>query len=181
MSKNSDVTSETKVKEVIKGIIKIISVLSALALIILLILKIVIVPKTPVTSQQMWNIMVENGYEPKDITKWYYENDKNFKDTLIKCIAFEKNDIHFEFYDFVNRNCATDVFAQLYSQIRRSKDVHYNITTHKDIANYCIYTIDDYDTYNVAIFVENTVVYAYSNSESKNDINILLDAIDYLN
>ncbi len=173
--------SSSKALWYVKGAVKITVVLSLLALFIFLVLKIVIVPKTPATSEQMWNVMVEKGYEPQDITNLYYEKDKNSVDVLNECIAFEKDDIHFEFFVFKNGNYATDIFAQLYSEIRQSKYVHYNISTHKRIANYCIYTIDDHETYNVAIYVGNTVVYAYSKSESKNDVNILLDAIDYLN
>ncbi len=182
MRKSQSVTSFPKAKVGIKGAVKIILVLSALVLFILLILKIVIVPKTPATSEQMWNVMVENGYEPRNITNLYYEKDKDAINILNECIAFEKEDIHFEFFVFKNRHCAIDIFYQLYSGIKKSNYIHSTIATNKAIASYYrIYTIDDHETYNVAIFVENTVVYAYSASENKNDINILLDAINYLN
>lgn len=174
-------TSSPYVKNDLKGFIKLGIVLAFMALLFVIVLKIAVVPKDPITSEQAWNVMVEQGYEPQDITEQYYKKNDGAKSVLNKCIAFEKGDIHFEFYEFYSRNSAIDLYGQAYTKIILAKDKFNVIKTSKQIANYTIFTFDDLETYNVAIYVENTAVYAYSNSESKFEINKLLEAIDYLN
>lgn len=164
----------------LKAFIRIGVFLVFMVVLTLIIFKIAIVPKTPATADQVWNMLVAQGYEAQDITEWYFEKDSGFKQTLIKCIAFEKDDIHFEFFVFNNRNSAIDVYGQLYTKIILSKSNFNIIEFDKQIANYSIYTLDDLDTYNVSIYVEDTAVYAYSKSENKNEINKILAAIDYV-
>lgn len=48
------------------------------------------------------------------------------------------------------------------------------------IANYTIHTLKSLGKYNVAIYVENTVVYAHCDADNDNEINKILAAIDYL-
>jgi ribosomal protein S17E len=55
-----------------------------------------------------------------------------------------------------------------------------SIEIKNQIANYTIYTLDSLGKYNVAIYVGNTAVYAYCDSENKVEIQKILDAIDYL-
>ena len=47
-------------------------------------------------------------------------------------------------------------------------------------SNYSLYFLDSLGKYNIAIHVGNTAVYAYCDSENQNEINKILDKIDYL-
>lgn len=157
----------------------------ALVIILFIVLAIVFfnffaVPKTPVTTEQVKSVIVAQGYEPKDITEQYYESDPGFKSVLNRCISFDKDDIHFEFFDFNNDNSAIDVYSQVYSQVSYKYNHPDSIEIKNQIANYTIYTLDSLGKYNVAIYVGNTAVYAYCNSENKAEIQKILDAIDYL-
>ena len=134
------------------------------------------VPKTPATTEQVKSVMIAQGYEPKDITELYYESDPGFKSVLNRCISFDKDDIHFEFFDFNNDNSAIDV----YSQVSYKYNYPDSIEIKNQIANYTIYTLDSLGKYNVAIYVGHTAVYAYCDSENKDKIDNILDAIDYL-
>ena len=75
------------------------------------------VPKTPATVEQVKSAIVDQGYETKDITELYYKSDPEFKNTLNKCISFEKDDLHFEFFDFNNDNSAVNIYSQAYQEI----------------------------------------------------------------
>ncbi len=137
-------------------------------------------PKTPATADEVWAVIEAQGYEPKDIAEYYYEDDYRFRLTLLKCIGFEKDDIHFEFFEFNNKEDAQDIYGSAHHKIITTQNSWQKIETDTKIKNYCIYTIDSLGKYSVAIYVGNTAVYAYSNSENKYEINKILDKIDYL-
>lgn len=99
---------------------------------------------------------------------------------LDECIAFEKDDIHFDFFVYKTKKSAMDLYSQAHAKIILKKNKINAIETDTVLANYAIYTFDDLETYNVAIYVENTAIYAYCKSENKMEINKILDAIDYL-
>ena len=157
----------------------------ALVIIFFIVLSIVFfefltVPKTPATTEQVKEIIINQGYVPEEIVSYYYESDTGFKDTLNNCIAFESKDIHFEFFNFNNEASAKSIYIQAYEDIVANNDTNNRKKGGTKIANYAIYTLDLQGKYNVAIYVGNTAVYAYCNSENKNEINKILDAIDYL-
>lgn len=163
----------------VKSFVKLVIALTIFILIILLIFKIIIVPKTPATVEQVTEVLTSQGYKPQDITEQYFEKDIGFKQTLINCIAIEKDDIHFEFFNFNNENSAIDIYGQAHSLIVRTKmSIPYAEHDTKN-ANYCIYTLAAGGTYSVAIYVENTAVYAYSNEENAGAISDILEAIGY--
>ncbi len=137
-------------------------------------------PKIPATSEEVRAAIVNQGYEPLDHTESYYETDDSFKPTLISCVAFEKDDIHFEFFEFNNNNSPKNIYRQAYQKITIKYNSWQQIETEERIANYRLYTLDCHGKYNVAIFVENTAVYAYCDSVNKNEINKILESIDYL-
>lgn len=163
-----------------KGYVKL-----ALVIIFFIVLAIVFfnffaVPKTPATTEQVKSVIVAQGYEPKDITEQYYESDSGFKSVLNHCISFDRDDIHFEFFDFNNNNSAVNVFSQVYQEVSYKYNAAHSIEIDTRIANYRIYTLDSLGKYNVAIFVGHTAVYAHCDSENKAEIQKILDAIDYL-
>ena len=136
--------------------------------------------KTPVTAEQIKSVIVEQGYEPQDITDKYYEYDPAFKATLVKCVTFEEEDIRFDYFEFNNSNSAIDIYGQAYTEIILKYNAIHKIEIDHQMANFSIYTLDSMGKYNVAIYVENTAIYANCNSANKNEINKILDAIDYL-
>ena len=138
------------------------------------------VPKTPATTEQVKSVMIAQGYEPQDISDFYYDKDVDFKKVLNKCIAIEKENLHFEFFDFNNDNSAVDIFRQAYQKMSYKYNDPYSIEIEHRIANYSIYLLDSLGKYNVAIYVGNTAVYAYCDSKNKTEIDKILDAIDYL-
>ncbi len=137
-------------------------------------------PKTPATTDEVWAAIEEQGYKPEDISDFYYQKDSGFKLTLQKCIAFEDDDIHFEFFEFNNRDSAIDIYGQAYHNITVTHNSWQKMETSYKNKNYSLYFLDSHGKYNVSIFVENTAVYAYCNSENKYEINQILDKIDYL-
>lgn len=164
----------------LKGVIKLIVVLLLFGLLIWGILELTCKPKTPATSEQVWDAITAQGYDPQDITGSYYNHNSNFKNVLLKCIAFEKDDIHFEFFDFNNDNSSINIYSQAYSEIISKYNAAHSIEIEYRMANFTIYSLDSLGKYNVAIYVGNTAVYAYCDSENKLEINKILDAIDYL-
>ncbi len=165
----------------LKGVIRLIVVLLLFGLFIMIVLELTTKPKTPATSEQVWNAIAAQGYEPQDITELYYESDPGFKSVLNKCTSFNKDDIHFEFFDFNNNNSAINVYSQVYQKVSYKYNDPYSIEIEHQMANFTIYLLDSLGKYNVAIYVGNTAVYAYCDSENKLEINRILDAIDYLN
>lgn len=137
-------------------------------------------PKTPATADEVWVAIEEQGYHPEDISDYYFQKDSGFKVSLKKCIAFEKEDIHFEFFEFNNKDSAIDIYGQAYHNIRVTHNSWQKMETSYENKNYSLYFLDSHGKYNVSIFVENTAVYAYCDSENKYEINRILDKIDYL-
>ncbi len=163
-----------------KGFIKLGVFLAFLAVTVLIFLDFSTNPKTPATVEQVKESIIKQGYSPEDIASYYYENDSGFKDTLINCIAFESDDIHFEFFNFNNEASAISIYSQAYEDIVSNNDTNNRRKGGSKIANYAIYTLDLQGKYNVMIYVGHTAVYAYCNSENKVEIQKILDAIDYL-
>lgn len=137
-------------------------------------------PKTPATSDEVWQIIEEQGYKPEDITDRYYKNDSDAFLSLIKCVAFKENDIEFQFFEFNNRDSAIDIYGQAHHKIITTYNSWQKTEIDSFNKNYSLYFLDSLGKYNVAIQVGNTAVYAYCNSENKNEINKILAKIDYL-
>ncbi|MDR1564833.1 MAG: hypothetical protein LBS74_07740 [Oscillospiraceae bacterium] len=163
----------------IKDIIKLALYLVFLLGLIYIVLAATTVPKTLTTAERVWNVLAAQGYEPQDITQKYIERDEN--SALVKSIVIEKDDLRFEFFVFDNENNAIDLYGNARASIVLAKNALPNVEVSKKMANYCIYTLKAKGEYNVAIYVGTTAVYAYCNEENANEINKILDAIDYLN
>ena len=136
--------------------------------------------KIPATTEEVKAAIINYDYEPIDYTDSYYEADLSFQLALKECVAFERDDIHFEFFEFNTKEDAVDIWGQAYQKITIQYNAWKKIETEYYVANYRIYTLDSLGKYNVAIYVGNTVIYAYCNSENKNEINKILSKIDYL-
>lgn len=136
--------------------------------------------KIPSTADEVRAVIISNDYEPTDYTDSYTEKDLSFQLALKECIAFESDDIHFEFFEFNTQEDAENIWRQAYQKITIQYNAWRKIETEYNVANYHIYTLDSLGKYNVAIYVCNTAVYAYCDSENKNEINKILKEIDYL-
>lgn len=163
-----------------KGYVKLALVIIFFIVLAIVFFSFIAVPKTPATTEQVNSVITAQGYEPTDITELYYESDPGFKNTLNKCISFDKDDIHFEFFDFNNDSSAVNIYSQAYQEISYKYNAAHSIEIDTQIANYSIYLLDSLGKYNVAIYVGNTAVYAHCDSENQNEIDKILDAIDYL-
>lgn len=137
-------------------------------------------PKVPATSDEVWNFIELQGYEPEDYTELYHQSDVSFQNSLNKCVGFLHNDISFEFFEFNNQNSAENIYSQAYQKITKKYNSWQKTEISHHNKNYSLYFLDSKGKYNVAIHVGNTAVYAYCDSENKNEINKILDKIDYL-
>lgn len=163
-----------------KMAVKLIAVLGVFVLIVYCLLKFLIVNKEPLTADKVTEIVSSHGYKAEDISNQYYEMDNGFKTTLDKCIAFQKDDIHFEFFVFKDRNRALDLYGQAYNKITMEYDAIHKIESSSSAGNYRTYSLDSLDKYNAVTWVDTTVVYAYCDSENKDEIISILDEMDYL-
>ena len=163
-----------------KMAIKLIAVLGVFVLIIYCMLKILIVNKEPLTADKVAEIISLHGYMPQETTGIYYNNKPDSRKVLEHCIAFQNEDIHFEFFVFNNRNSALDIYGQLYSTITLKYDANHKIETSSSAGNYSTYSLDSFGKYNAVTWVDTTVVYAYCDSENKEEIISILDEMDYL-
>lgn len=136
--------------------------------------------KTPATSDEVWAIIEDQGYEAKDYTDGYHNADVSFKLSLIKCVGFEKDDIFFQFFEFNNSDNSADIYGQAYQKITQTYNSWQKTEIQYKNQGYHLYFLNSKDEYNVAIYVENTAVYAYCNSENMNEIDSILAKIDYL-
>lgn len=163
-----------------KGYLKLVLIIIFFIVLAIIFFEFIAVSKTPATVEQIKSVIVEHGFEPQDITEAYYKDDALSKTSLNKCIAFYHEDIHFEYFELNNDNMAQNIYSQFHRKIVDNYNASHIIETENKQANFVIYTLDNGEIYNVAIYVGNTAVYAYCNSENKNEINKILDAIDYL-
>ena len=168
------------VKPDINGFVRLGLVIALFAVLAFIFFNFISVPKTPVTTEQVKSVIVAQGYQPEDIADKYHIQDPESKNSLLKCIAFENSDMHFEFFELNSDSMAQNIYSQFHRKIVDNYNASHIIETENKKANYVIYTLDNGEKYNVAIYVGNTAVYAYCNSENKNEINKILDAIDYL-
>lgn len=136
--------------------------------------------KIPSTADEVRAVIISNDYEPTDYTDSYTEKDLSFKLSLKECVGFEKDDIFFQFFEFNNNDSSRDIWGQAYQKITIKYNSVQKIEIENYISNYRIYILDSCGKYNVAIYVGNTAVYAYCNSENQNEIDKILDSIDYL-
>ena len=79
-----------------------------------------------------------------------------------------------------HQSIVNKLYSQVYSQLSYRYNSPYSIEIDYQIANYSIWLYDSLGKYSVAIYVGNTAIYAHCDSENQNEIDKILDAIDYL-
>ena len=133
--------------------------------------------KPSATVEQVWEVLVSQGYQPLDTTKIHLE--KYPKSDRFESIGVEKDDVRFEFFTFENDNNAVSLYEKFYSLVFSTRNTPY-AQRHTHISNYDIYALASSGRYSVAIRVGSTVLYAYCNAENEVKMNTILSAIDYL-
>ena len=81
-----------------KMALKLIVVLGAFLLLIYCLLKVLVVNKEPLTADAVSNIVSSHGYTPQETIDIYHYKKPESKRVLDHCIAFESDDIHFEYW-----------------------------------------------------------------------------------
>ena len=135
------------------------------------------IPDT-VTSGQMQSILAEYGLEPADATA--NADDSMLQAGLKTCLIAAKDDLRIEFYSFDNQDAALKVYREAYKQIITTKMAAPRIQIRTGKFNYKFYSLDADGTYSVVVYVKNTAVYAYCNSENKQFLNDILFEMGYI-
>lgn len=157
-----------------KGIILMIGVIVVVFVIIMISMFIHTGEKNPATFDQVWNELVNLGYEPIDSS----DNYKKQSDNLINSIVVKNENIQFDFFEFDNNNSALNLFHNLYDQTYKKRgypfqewDEYYD--------NYGMYAMSSNDTYYIVIWVGDTTILSECDYEYKNDLFKILNAIGY--
>lgn len=137
-------------------------------------------PKTPVTCQQVTEVLSDLGYSPSDTTSMYEKQDSN----LVNSIAVETEKIRFDFFEFNNDDSASNVFSHAYNQIldyRNGYTPEYgqDIETDEYYANYRLYSLKSGGMYYLTIRVGSTAIYTYCDEDYINELGKILSGIGY--
>ncbi len=130
------------------------------------------------TITQVENSLAGQGLQAFNITDNAQSNFPNMG--LENCIVAEQDDMRFEFYQFDNVKSARKVYTQAYNKIignRTTKQVEFE----EKKLNYHVYVLDIETDYYVAMYIENTAIYAYCDSENSSMIKGVLNSLGYLN
>lgn len=158
-------------------ILKILIAIAILALVGLLFIKIFSHPITPVTPQQMYDALSARGYKTQYAMQLVSDNLKKLG--LIDCVVAEKNDIHVDFYSFDNDDAAQAVNNKAVSLIHAERRDPPTRDYNEGNSNHWRYTLIGKTMYSTAIYVGNTAIYAYSDTDNAAEINALLESIGY--
>ena len=132
--------------------------------------------KTPATAEQVWDVMIAQGHTPYDVTEQYYKNSLFVK----KCIAFQEDDLHFQFLILSDKSSADGMYIEYISRIRSKTLGRPQVEHHTSYPNFGVYTVEADGKYYVSIFVENTAIYAYCDAENMDVINDIRRVIGYV-
>lgn len=131
----------------------------------------------PANVTQVENALAEQGFQAFNIT----DNAQNNFPTmgLENCIIAEQDDLYFEFYQFDNVKSARKVYTQAYNKIIGNRTTQ-RVEFDERKLNYRVYILDVETDYYIAMYAENTAVYAYCDSENSSKINGVLNSLDYI-
>lgn len=135
-------------------------------------------PKTPATTEKVFNAIENNGFIGADITSDYQEK-WDMGNELQNAIAFEDGDIRFDFFEFDSYKEAEHIRKQYRSYIRENRYDYPNIEVSEGAANYMLYTIKANGLYTICMRVDNTLVFAYCNEENASKLNAIMIEIGY--
>lgn len=163
--------------KIIKKIITIILIICLLCLVFLVIYKLTADPITPTSADTVWSVLLERGYIPADMTQEVLEQIPN--SGLQTCIVTEKDDIRFEFYSFDNDKGPKLIFRNSFNLIRTERYSASATRVNEHNTNHRRYVLIGYELYSVTMYVGNTAIYAYCNTENSNEIAKIFEDIGY--
>lgn len=135
-------------------------------------------PKTPATVEKVFHAIENNGFVGANITSDYQEK-WGMGNELQNAIAFEDDDIRFDFFEFDSYTNAEHIRKQYRSYIRENRYDIPNIEVSEGAANYMLYTIKANGLYTICVRVDNTLVFAYCNEENASKLNAIMIEIGY--
>lgn len=162
-----------------KSFIKIAVALGALIGIIVIVFRITNNPKTPVTTDQVWDILESQGFEPVDTTQIYKEDWGENGGILNHAVSTQTDDISFDFFVFDSDESAEYVRRLYQAYIRDNRYFIPNVEIKEANSNYIFYSLKANGSYSVVIRVGNTLVFAYSNEENAEKIDNIILEMDY--
>lgn len=135
-------------------------------------------PKTPMTADQVFEILEAEGYAPKDAMETFRQN--GFDDAgLISVVQVSSTDFTFTFFEHQNKDGAQSLYRRyasvIFENVYKTKSAEYK----KTAGNYNIYSIQTDEYYAINFRVENTEIFAVGSSESASDIHEILVKIGY--
>lgn len=135
-------------------------------------------PKTPATVEKVFNAIEKNGFVGADITSDYQEK-WDMSNELQNAIAFEDDDIRFDFFVFDNEKTAEYIRKKYRTYIKENRYDIPNIEISEGSANYMLYTIKANGLYTINMRVANTFIFAYCNEENASKLNAIMTEIGY--
>lgn len=134
-------------------------------------------PIMPVTPQQMYDALLVQGYKPQYATQFVSDDLQEIG--LTDCVVAEQDDIKIDFYLFDNDDAAQTVYNMSVSLIHKERRDPPTHDYSEGNSNHWRYTLIGQTMYSTAIYVGNTAIYAYCNTENAPKINELLRSIGY--
>lgn len=131
--------------------------------------------KTPVTTQQVSEVLEDSYYVTQDSTEFYKQQNSNLKASIYA----DNGNVKFNFFEFTDDSDAQAMFNGAHSQIVEEGHEGINRWT-EGYNNYVMYsTLSSDDVYYIVIRVGNTGIYAYCDYEYKSQLDSVLVTIDY--
>lgn len=122
------------------------------------------------TTNEFSSIMSKDGYLVNDVTNNYKNND-----LIIKATVAYNSDYQMEFYESKGKSQAHEFFDY-------NKQLLYDANVSKveeEEGNYEKYSVIKDDKYVYISRIDNTIVFAYTNSEFKDRIDASIEKIGY--
>lgn len=126
----------------------------------------------------MEEILIANNLNPKNITKNL--SNEYFEAGVINCLISEKNDVHFEFFEFDNISSPIRVYRQVYNDNLSENKLPQNVSIETGGIGYRYYSLTTKDRFLVTVYVENTALYAYCNNENSAELVEIISDMGYV-
>ncbi len=129
------------------------------------------------TSQKVYDALLAQGYSSQYAMQLVSDDIQTLG--LTDCVVAEQDDIKINFYFFDNENAAQTVYNMSVSLIHTERRDPPTRDYSEGNSNHWRYTMIGQTMYSTAMYVGNTAVYAYSDTENAPKINAVLKSIGY--
>lgn len=162
-----------------KNAIKLLLAVGMLVGVIAIVFSITNQPKTPVTAESVWEIMESQGHTPIDTTEIYKKEWGENGNILTQSIGIKKDDVIFNYFVFDSTESAEYVRKLYQTYIRDNRYFIPNVEIKEGKANHVVYTLEANGLYSVNIRVENTLIFAHSDTKGMDAVNQIIIEMDY--